>query len=141
MFTKSITVGEAIDIIDAISIVDNNSSLDAVTMYWLATLSNTCKAISQPAIKEQEKQRRKILAEIKLNPERKKELSAEFESIVENLLNVEQEISAPKFKISMFQAPEDMYHIDAKGSQLLYRKGQSLVPTKFFKLLAPFIEQ
>lgn len=79
------------------------------------------------------------------------EYNNQFSDMVQEILNQEEEIEIPEFKTSQFIADADITYsetlkdIDKEGKEitrkieLTVKKGQSLVPIKFFKLMGEYV--
>ena len=79
------------------------------------------------------------------------EYNVKFSELLKEVLEQEEEIEVPEFKASQFIAEQDITYVetvkdvDKEGKELTkkvevtIKKGQSLVPIKFFKLMGEFI--
>lgn len=80
-------------------------------------------------------------------------LNSEFTDKVKELLEQEETITVPNFSMSDFIAPQDISRIEkievenekgektTKKVEIVIKKGQALVPIKFFKLMGEFIKE
>ena len=146
----AITTADVKDIHEAVSLVGNSDLLSQSVSFDLGVMGGRCKTIvktyeawkakATKALGEKQLEIRKEFKEA--TPERKKELAEElslaqanFELEIERLLNKTHEDFKPKmFKLKDFAASEDN-----KQKDLEIKKGQTLVPVKFYTLMGKFI--
>lgn len=157
---QELKLHEILDISNGINLVDSDSILPFQTSYKLGLLGNYCKPIIEANKKEVNKantkynQERGEILKMYVGKEEKdipqdvlNEINAKYTKLQEDLeatRDMVHKIQIPEFKLSEFQATEDTKQfIPSKGGVEvnIIKKGNSLVPIKFFKLLAPIIKE
>jgi len=160
---QKLSLTDIIDINNAISGVENESIIPFKTSYKLGLLGSYCKPFIDGYNKEAKKlskafneKREELLATYKGKEEKdipeavKEELQAlltKLNADTDELKAFLHEIKVPEFKLDEFQASEDtkqLIMVNVEGKQQvethIIKKGQSLVPIRFFKLMASIIK-
>lgn len=142
---------QAVDIINGVSMVEGLDVLDSKTSFWLSRTKEKLMPIVKPYEKIREKLHKEAVAQAKGKPDEEVLVIDEgFRTQIESLLDEEvgEELELYEFKREMFEAKEELVipvkAVGEKGEALgnkTFRKGQSLVPIKFFTLMSELITE
>lgn len=149
------------ELAEAVSLVGDNSLLDAKIVYRLGRLGDYCKSPVRVGQKEQEKKRRLIVEQQReiqaknssaTEEERKKnqteiaKLNEKFSDEIDALFEQKETISVPEFKLSDFMAKEEKKVVrkigkgeDQRDVEIVIKPGEILVPVRFFTLMGEFV--
>lgn len=171
MKKDTLTLNRIVDMANAVELVGESAALGGTVTYRLGRLGDHANAPVKKARKAQEKllsdireKQDPLLAQLakiedKSTPEATaltqqiQTLNLEFAVGVEKLMEEKEEITIPELKLEMFLAEEDLTKIetivekDAEGKdvskkiQVKVKKGQSLVPVRFFKLMGDLVTE
>lgn len=149
------------ELAEAVSLVGDNSLLDAKIVYRLGRLGDYCKSPVRVGQKEQEKKRRVIVEEQRkiqaantsaTEEERKKnqveisKLNEKYTDEIDALFEQKETVNVPEFKLSDFMAKEEKKIIrkvgkgeDQRDVEVTIKPGEILVPVRFFTLMGEFV--
>jgi hypothetical protein len=145
-----LTMQQVINTINGVAMVENLDTLDSKTSFWLSRTKDKLVPISKPYEKEREKLQKSSQAEAKgKTDEEIIAIDEKFRDAIQELLNQpSEEMEFYEFKREMFEAKEDLTlpvkAMTEKGEALSHKtikKGQSLVPIKFFSLMGDLISE
>lgn len=169
MKKETLPLSQIVDLSNAVDLVGDSALLGGTVTYRLGRLGDFVSGPVKKARKAQEKLLTEIREkqdplleklnklEDKNSPEAvllTKEIQAlnlQFAESVEKIMEEKEEISIPELKLDMFIAEEDTVKTETitekdvegkdipKKIQIKIKKGQSLVPVRFFKLMGNFI--
>jgi hypothetical protein len=146
---------------NAVALVGDNSLLEGTIAYRLGRLGDYTNAPAKHYNKLREAKRKEILA--KQDDWKKKKIGAteaqkaefdvevaklddEFNDALQGLLDQEEEIKVPSFKLSDFLAKEEKKNFETVGKgedqrkvEIIIKPGQALVPVRFFQLMGDII--
>ncbi len=159
-----------LELSQAVDTVANNDRLAGKTTYWVGRLGDFCsgpmkvfKAGQEKALNQIKPEQDALVKQVEaLDPIKDRweieklnrqiqEYNVKFAELVKEVLEQEEEISMPEFKMSQFIAEHDITYtetlkdVDKDGKEitkkieLTIKKGQSLVPTKFFRLMGEYV--
>jgi hypothetical protein len=169
---STLTIEKVLEISAAVDLVSSNDTLDGRVSYWLGRLGDYCSAPIKVFNKEKDKIQKQVVEKqepltvevAKLDKEKDKnkivdlnsqinKLNEEFTDKIKALLEQEEDMIIPDFKLADFTAKEDtvrldkVEELDEKGNKVTkkievkIKKGQSLVPVRFYKLMGEYIKE
>jgi hypothetical protein len=143
MKDTQITVRQALQVVQAAKIIENNEYLDSKVAYWMGRLADRCTTISRPALKEQGKLAKQYQLEAKgKTPEEIGELDRTFEEKFDSVLSQQERIDIYPFKRTDFEAGDEFRKpADKDKGETVIKKGQLVVPVKFFTLMGELIAE
>lgn len=166
-----LSVDRIIDFARAVDIIGGVDDLPQKTEYWLGRLGDFTSSIVKTYNKNREKAQRvmagkqKPLSDTYTKIEDKQsqeainlldkinEMNADFSQQIQDLLDVKETIKMPEFKLAEFAALEDTVRVHevqekndkgetvTKKVEIKIKKGQSLVPVHFYKLMGEYIKE
>jgi len=149
-----------LDVNEGLNIVENYTDLPQKDTYWLGRLADSCAskikaynklvntlreeigARQKPALDLYNKIEDKNSVDAKELLDKINLLNKEFSDKHNSILDIEEEVNHIQFALSAFIAKEDITRVETKNEvkvETTIKKGQSLVPMKFYKLLGDFI--
>lgn len=156
----SISIRRAIQVQNAFKLVENSEHLEFNIAYWMGRLNDTCTSIAKPALRQKEKLETKVRNDIKALSDKPKgdevaltedevekrtqELLAQTNEAMEVLLDHEEPIKIFSFAMEHFIAKDDFVlpsikSKDVERAEVKVKKGQLLVPVKFFSLMGDLV--
>jgi hypothetical protein len=141
---------EVVNIINGISMVENLDILDSKTTFWLSRTKEKLLPVDKPYEKTREKLQKEAITQSKgKSAEEVETIDETLRTQIEGLLGESiEEMEFYEFKREMFEAKEDLQipvkAVSDKGEALSHKtikKGQSLVPVKFFSLMGRLIQE
>lgn len=142
-----LTVERIIEISSAIDLIGESNALTSTTAYRLARLKKWAESIAKLYYKERERavnEFRDELNDSKTEPERKQKINEIINDKLTELLELEEEIKIPEFKLSDFTA-KDKTKVsekdkDGKTTEREVQAGQMLLSQKFFNMMGDIIQ-
>lgn len=160
---QTVTLERALEINEAVGVIQSNSLLEAKVTYRIGILGDKCKSPVRHYNKAVEEARKQLKATQKTlrdklvgkNEEEKKEVTLEMQEAIDKfnedhtkLLEEQVELTIPTFKLSEFTASQEIKGKDTikvgkedKEIEIVIREGQTLVPVKFFALMGDFVKE
>lgn len=166
-----LTVDRVLDIARAVDLVSGIDDLPQRDEYWLGRLGDFASSAVKTYNKSRERAQRTMSLKQKplLDSYNKivdkqsqealdildkvNEMNADFSSQIQDLLDQKETIKMPDFKLSSFAATEDITRVheveekNDKGEvirkkvEVKVKKGQSLVPVMFYKLMGEYVKE
>lgn len=162
MESKKLEVSKILRISQAIDLLDTNTTLDSTISYRLGRIGDSCISVKKRLEKVQTKyinafnkersqligktEEKDITQEVK---DKITDLANQLQEAISNLQDDEDDINVCELKLSNFVAKEDIKsNIELKNADgstklesISIKKGDMLVPTKFFKLMGELITE
>ena len=151
---ESLAVERILELHEATLIIENVDTLDGKVAYRLGRLGDATRAISRTYQRNRDKRQNEVrkaqldvqqkMKSTENEDEKKKlqdditKLSEDFSNEMLSMLSTPEKIVVPSFLLSEFIAGDDKKN---REGQTYKKKGEQLVPIKFFSLMGTFIKE